>query len=170
MKDSKTSLIFLIFIFVLYSVVATQAIGPVEPLAKITVETGQYDRIDTPVSVSLEAISDALKDAPIGLVELKGSESLPVASQVEPGDPPKLWWILSGTTPAGSERVYQIVPGINADAAKCWCSRKAPQKSCNIITRLCRHRKTWGKCRKYAGPYMTAAASFTRCGHRPAQF
>jgi hypothetical protein len=117
MKDCKTSLIFLIFVFVLYPVVAAQAIGPVKPLAKITIEAGKYDRIDTLVSVSLEAISDALEDAPIGLVELKGSESLPVASQIEPGNPPKLWWILSGTTPAGSERVYQIVPGINADSA-----------------------------------------------------
>jgi hypothetical protein len=33
---------------------------------------------------------------------------MPVAAQIEPGNPPRLWWILSGTTPAGSKRVFQL--------------------------------------------------------------
>jgi hypothetical protein len=36
---------------------------------------------------------------------------MPVAMQIERGEPPRLWWILSGTTPAGGKRVYQLVKG-----------------------------------------------------------
>ena len=85
-------------------------------LARITVEAGKYNRIDTPVSVSLEAIPDALTHRTIGLQEIKGAKRLAVPSQIEPGDPSKLWWILNGTTPAGSKRIYELVPGLRVDA------------------------------------------------------
>jgi len=80
-----------------------------EPLAIIAVEAGNYTRIDTPVSVSLEGIPDA-NTSLIGLREIKGSERMIVASQVESNaGGPKLWWILDGTTPAGSKRIYELV-------------------------------------------------------------
>jgi len=79
----------------------------VEPLAKITVEAGQNARIDTPVSVSL----DGMGTTKLALYEIKGSKRTAVAAQIEPGNPPRLWWILSGTTPAGSKRTYELVEG-----------------------------------------------------------
>ena len=81
-----------------------------QPLAIITVEAGQHTRIDTPVSMSLAAIPDAVTSS-IQLMEIEGSEKVAVDSQVEPGSPPKLWWILDGTTTAGSKRIYELVRG-----------------------------------------------------------
>jgi hypothetical protein len=82
-----------------------QGVAADKPLARITVEAGKYDRIDTPVFVALDGISYTK----LALYEIKGSNRKPVAKQIEPGNPPVLWWILSGTTPAGSERIYELV-------------------------------------------------------------
>jgi len=92
---------------------AAQTITFAEPLAKITVKAGRYTRIDTPVSVALDGIGFA----PLRLEEIKSSERLPVPSQVELGDSLRLLWILSGTTPAGTERVYEILQGPYVEAA-----------------------------------------------------
>jgi len=78
-----------------------------KPLARITVEAGQHTRIDTPVFVALDGISYS----ELALYEIKGSERIGVAKQIEPGNPPLLWWILGGTTPAGSKRIYELVEG-----------------------------------------------------------
>ncbi len=99
------------FILVLSATLTNQSVADTEPLATITVEAGKHTRIDTPVSVTLEGIPEALSNVPIQLCELelvRRSGRLPVASQIGPGNPPRLWWILSGTTPAGSKRVFQL--------------------------------------------------------------
>jgi hypothetical protein len=114
MRNRILVLISTIIAFVLFLVCGPQSVSYGQPLAKITVEAGSRTRIDTPVSATLEAIPDAMRRAPIGLMEVRGSERLPVLSQIEPGDPPKLWWVLSGTTPAGSERTYELVRGQSA--------------------------------------------------------
>jgi len=93
----------------------TKAVSQVEPLAKITVEAGKHTRIDTAVSVELEGISSA--DA-LHLVEILPSGTEPVAAQIEPGNPPRLWWILSGTTPADSNRYYELVISCDDKAMK----------------------------------------------------
>ena len=87
-----------------------------EPLAKVIVEAGGRNRVDTPVSVLLGDISDCLSDAEFRLEEIRGSERLPVPAQLEPGDKPRLWWILSGTTPAGDKRVYELLKGQSVKA------------------------------------------------------
>jgi hypothetical protein len=93
----------------------SQASSYAQPLAKITVEAGKYARIDAPVSVSLNALSDIPGRQGLGLMEVSGSKRVLVPSQIEPGSPPKLWWVLSGTTPAGSTRIFEIVPGFGND-------------------------------------------------------
>jgi len=85
---------------------APQSVSIAEPLATITVEAGEHTRIDTPVYVMLDGISPSEC-----LREIKGSISVPVIAQVEHSDPPRLWWILNGTTEAGSRRVYELVDG-----------------------------------------------------------
>ncbi len=108
-KLSHLSIILTLFLashFAMYRKTGALAasIGPAavaEPLAKVTVEAGKHTRIDTPVSVSLNGIPDYLLGAALWLEEIKDSQHLPVPSQIEPGNPPRLWWILSGTTPAG---------------------------------------------------------------------
>jgi hypothetical protein len=110
MKDCKTGLI-TTFIFVFSVAIVAEAVSPVEPLAKITVEAGQHSRIDTPVSVALEGIVEEPARSQLMLVEVKDSERVTVPSQIELGNPAKLWWILSGTTAKGDKRIYELVEG-----------------------------------------------------------
>jgi len=110
--------LFLVSCFVMLMYHKTGALaastGPdavVEPLARVTVEAGKHTRTDTPVSAALSGIPDHLLGAALQLEEIRDSQRLPVSSQIGPGNPPRLWWILSGTTPAGTKRVYEIVNG-----------------------------------------------------------
>ncbi|MBN1392070.1 MAG: PmoA family protein [Sedimentisphaerales bacterium] len=78
-----------------------------EPLARITVEAGEYTRTDTPVSVEL----DGINYKQLRLEEVKDSQLLPVPIQIEAGNPPKLWWVLSGITNAEEKRFYNLSEG-----------------------------------------------------------
>jgi len=108
MKSCKTSLIIMTFILVFGAAIVTEAVSPVEPLAKITVEAGEYSRIDIPVSVALEGIVQDPAQSRLMLIEVKSSERVIVPAQVEP-EPAKLWWVLSGTTDKGDKRIYELV-------------------------------------------------------------
>jgi len=77
-------------------------------IATITADAGEHTRIDTPVSLSLAGIP---LNSAIRLEEVRGDERFPVRSQIERGACPKLCWVLSGTTPAGTRRVYRIIEG-----------------------------------------------------------
>ncbi|MHC4119128.1 MAG: DUF6807 family protein [Planctomycetota bacterium] len=94
---------------VLILVFASQSVTGAEPLATITVEAGDYTRVDTPVSLDLSGVpgigfpSDELR-----LMEMKSMRAARVPVQFEAGSPPRLWWVLSGTTPAGTKRTYQL--------------------------------------------------------------
>jgi hypothetical protein len=112
--------------FILLFGIASQTVHSAEParreagkpLAKITVEAGSHTRIDTPVSVALEGITESLLQTNVCLQEIGPSGNLqPIAAQIEPGNPPHEWrinpprllWILSGTTKVGSSRSFQLV-------------------------------------------------------------
>jgi len=105
LKSRKLTLPFSTAFFALLIVLAAQSVA--EPLAKIVVEAGQHTRINTPVSVELESITFT----ELCLEEIKGSQRLPVPAQLEFGNPPRLWWILSGTTEAGGKRIYELLQG-----------------------------------------------------------
>jgi hypothetical protein len=107
LKNRKLTLTFLVAFFTLFLAPAVQSVDVAKPLATITVEAGEYTRIDTPVSVALEGVSLAR----LRLEEIKDSQRLPIPTQLEPGNPPRLWWILSGTTPAGTKRIYELLQG-----------------------------------------------------------
>ena len=92
--------------FALFLALISRSVSAAGPLAKIIVEAGKHMRIDTPVSIPLDSISTESR-----LEEIKGSNRIPVVAQIEAGNPPRLWWILSGTTPAGGKRVYELVVG-----------------------------------------------------------
>ena len=113
MKNRRLTLTFLTAFFALSLALAAQCSPEfppatvAKPLATITVEAGEYTRIDTPVSVELDGISYKR----LRLEEIKGSQRLPVPAQIEPGNPPRLWWIFSGTTEAGGKRIYELLQG-----------------------------------------------------------
>jgi hypothetical protein len=87
-----------------------------QPLATITVEAGSIQRVDTPVFAPLVGLTGAS----LRLEEIKGSERVGVPVQIEAGDVPKLWWILSGTTEAGQSRTFELIKGtaVQAPAVK----------------------------------------------------
>jgi len=106
LKKRRLALTIYDLIFILFLAMAHKSVSVAEPLATITVEAGEHTRIDTPVYLMLGGISPSEC-----LREIKGSISVPVIAQVEHSDPPRLWWILNGTTEAGAKRVYELVDG-----------------------------------------------------------
>jgi len=71
MQNRISVLISPIIVVVLFScVLAPQSITYAGPLAKITVEAGRHTRIDTPVSLSLDAVPLGLPDAEMQLQEI----------------------------------------------------------------------------------------------------
>jgi hypothetical protein len=81
--------------------------GQKTEMLRFMVETGNYTRINTPVSADLSetVVNDSVS---LQLYEVeKGSES-EVPCQFENGISPRLWWILSGTTAAGARREFVL--------------------------------------------------------------
>ena len=79
-----------------------------KPLATITVEAGEHARIDTPVSVCPNDVEFDFTKEPFVIVEVNGTAEKEVLAQYEPGNPPKLWFILSGKTEAGTTRTFRL--------------------------------------------------------------
>jgi type 1 glutamine amidotransferase len=84
-----------------------------EPLATITVEAGDHDRIDTPVSVPLQNLGGNVSAGV--LQETRDGRQVPVPYQVEAGPPARLWFILEGKTPAAMKRMLTVLPAAAAD-------------------------------------------------------
>jgi hypothetical protein len=91
-------------------VLAVTAFGA-EPLATITVEAGPSARTDTPVSISLATVPQAVQGLPLSLEEVRGDQRATIPAQIEQGWTPKLHWIMAGTLPAGQTRTYELVSG-----------------------------------------------------------
>jgi hypothetical protein len=75
-----------------------------KPVATITVEAGDVERIDTPVCVSLDSIGAANN---LHLAEITAAGRKPTPVQVNKAAK-QLCWILSGETPAGETRTYEL--------------------------------------------------------------
>ena len=111
MQKSVSTLIRLFPVFILSScLLLPHPVTWGEPLARITVDAGDYTRLDTPVSLDLRGVllGFGFPNERPSLVEIKGNQRVPVSVQLEPGSPPRLWWILSGETPAGGKRIYEL--------------------------------------------------------------
>ncbi len=77
-------------------------------VARIVVETGQFKREGTPVSFALDDAT-SLPDTDITLMEVKDGRKMPVPFQVEQGYQRRIWWILSGVSAPGTQRVFELV-------------------------------------------------------------
>ena len=99
-----------ILINVLLCVFFSPLLTAAEPVATIAVDTGEYARTNTPVSVELEKLPIDLSTGLL-LQEVKGSRQTDVPSQIDKSKsgPAMLCWILSGDTPAGGKRIYELV-------------------------------------------------------------
>lgn len=75
----------------------------------VAFEAGDRARLDPSVSIALEPALAAGRS--LRLVETTNGQETPVPSQVESGNPPRLWWIMRGEIPARSKRTYRIDQG-----------------------------------------------------------
>jgi hypothetical protein len=98
----------IIFFVLAFCFLAPQSVSRGGPLAKITVETGEHMRFGTPVSLELTGVPVGFPTDKVRLIEIKGSKRINILSQLEPGSPPRLWWILLEKPPAGSKLTYEI--------------------------------------------------------------
>ncbi|MCW9706371.1 PmoA family protein [Fodinibius salsisoli] len=82
--------------------------GQSQKVADLTVQAGEYDRTNTPVSASLEGLNLGLATGQeLRLYEVVDGEEKAVDSQLDAsGDEKKIRWILRGKTPAGNQRNY----------------------------------------------------------------
>lgn len=102
-------------------ILPSQADAQERKLAELTVHAGPHERVNVPVQASLAGIPLHLADASLRLVEVTGGQERAISSQLRSGDPDQIAWILTGTTPAGSSRSFELRaasgPSVAADAA-----------------------------------------------------
>jgi hypothetical protein len=84
--------------------------SPSAPLALFAVEAGALDRRDTPVWASLEGLEVGSSEG-LELYEVSDGRRVLTPSQIEPGFDPRLWWVLAGTTSAGTTRTFELARG-----------------------------------------------------------
>lgn len=91
-------------LFVLFPFISTGAMAQV--IASFVVKSGTLNRNNSIVYTTLPA---AAGNAPISLEEVSNGKRTPVAVNVYKG---QLCWIMSGATPAGTERKYELKKGV----------------------------------------------------------
>lgn len=76
-------------------------------LIRLSVEAGNYQRVNSPVSLDMSFLSvpDTLS---LQLYEVVKGKLIEVPSQIEYCYFPRLWWIMSGITPPGGKREYAL--------------------------------------------------------------
>lgn len=78
-------------------------------LAEISVYAGDHDRLNSPVTASMQSVRLSLDGVhALQLVEITAGQERPVPSQVRPGNPGALSWILDGETGRGEVRSYEL--------------------------------------------------------------
>ena len=104
--------------------------------ARVTVDAGGVERIDTPVWISLEALGMTAETQNVGLVEITAEGRQRIPAQVDPQNG-RLCWILAGRTPAGQtpSKSSQAEVAAAAGAAsgssrtiRCWMCRLARRR------------------------------------------
>ncbi|MDD4869962.1 MAG: PmoA family protein [Kiritimatiellae bacterium] len=106
---TELSLGFFVACFFIGTVSGAEEMKSGKPVARVTVDAGKIERIDTPVMVELPA---GISGSDVRLVEVKDGDRIPVPSQVfKDGNGENLCWILSDKTSADTKRVYELEKG-----------------------------------------------------------
>ena len=77
-----------------------------QDVARFTVFSGNTDRMECPVSVNLDQLNYNEDQGSLVLVEVVGEEEMQVPCQLESGHSARLWFILAGETPGGTNREF----------------------------------------------------------------
>jgi hypothetical protein len=78
-----------------------------QELAKFSVKTSD-ERIDAPVSVSLDGVNYNTDKGNLALYEITSTGEKAIPSQIEPGYTARLWFILNGISAKNSERKFVL--------------------------------------------------------------
>lgn len=103
-----------------------------QELIRFSVRT-TTDRIDAPVSVSLDGLNYNTDKGNLALVEITPSGEKPVDCQLEPGHSARLWFVLYGITPKNSERKYLLKIQEDAVSAEKKVSLKRDYKDLSLL-------------------------------------
>jgi hypothetical protein len=77
-------------------------------LATISVQSGSYERFDTPVSLSLENVT-SVNESELRLYEIVDGALLNVPIQFSSGEQRYLHWLLGGRTGPGETRTFRLI-------------------------------------------------------------
>ncbi len=94
------------YVLIIFLTILTQFLFAQE-LAKFSVQIDE-ERIDAPVSISLDGINYNIDKRNLVLYEISETEETVIPSQVETGYSAKLWFILKGVTEKNSERKFVL--------------------------------------------------------------
>ncbi len=113
MSFNRSPFLLNLFIVLFFSLSVSNC-SQTNPVARITVEAGDYLRVNTPVSVPLGKLSTDETDGLI-LKWMDGKSEKEIPCQLEQGDLQKLWWIVSDTLNPGEKRSYLLYTGKNSN-------------------------------------------------------
>lgn len=77
-------------------------------VATFSVHSGAFQRVNTPVTASLEGVPLRQQAGTLQLYEVTEGKEVPVASQVKAGTPKQLAWILDGETAPETVRNFEL--------------------------------------------------------------
>lgn len=100
-KIEKMKTNFLIILIFISKVILAQE------LAKFSIKTA-VERIDSPVSVSLDGINYNTDKGTLALYEITPNGEKQIENQIENGHSARLWFVLTGVSPLNSERKFVL--------------------------------------------------------------
>lgn len=86
---------------------------PAQELLKFEVQTGNIDRTDCPLSLSIDQVNYNTDSLKLALFEIKGKTETAVPFQLEVASGAKIWFILSGQTPRNTKRTFVLRKTLN---------------------------------------------------------
>ncbi len=102
-RTKRTFIFYLcLSLFLVSTLVAQQSV------LTLVASAGEYERFDSPVSLSLEDIQLSTGGNQYVFFERTSNGLTPTNFQIEQGMHGRLWWILSGHTAAGEKRVFEL--------------------------------------------------------------
>ena len=89
-----------------------------QDLLKFEVQSGNTDRTDCPVSLSIDQLNYNTDSLKLALFEVKGKTETAVPFQLETASGAKIWFILDGQTPKNTKRTFVLRKTVNPQIFK----------------------------------------------------
>ena len=104
-------------IFIFFAVLFCSSVSA-QDLLKFEVSAGSADRIDCPVSLSIDQLNYNTDSLKLALFEVKGKTETAIPFQLETASGAKVWFILSGQTLKNTKRTFIFRKTLNPQMFK----------------------------------------------------